>query len=470
MNQFLKRFLGFSLGPVLGAVLSFIQIPIFTYFLTTAEYGQAGLFNTLIAVIPTYIYIGMDQAFTREYQRARDKRQLLQQAAFLPMMIGLILLIIAIIWDQSISQWLFGSPDFQLAIWIGGIWVLSTVLERFFLLSIRMEEKAVEFSSFSLLMKISSFSVSIGLILLGYRDFRAIVYGTMLGQLLGDVVLYWKYRQLLDIRDFSIDPILLKRMLQFGLPVMIAVSLTGSLSSIDNLFLKQYHSLSDLGIYTLSVKIMSIIGIIKTAFTSFWVPTAYRWYEEKKELRYFQYISDSVLFVLTGIFFGLLLFKSVVVLFVGESYRDVQYILGLMAFPQIMYTLSETTNLGIVFSRKTYLNIIVSIATFIPSIMFNVLLTPTLSYKGAAIASFSAYIMFYFARTYLSHRSGFTLSHSKQTVSIILMAVAALLNAFDIQYIELITLAIGLVALYVQWGTVQKTLEIKRSPNEWDFT
>ncbi|MBS4461864.1 lipopolysaccharide biosynthesis protein [Aerococcaceae bacterium zg-B36] len=470
MKHFLKRLLGFSMGPIFGAIISFIQVPILSYFLAEAEYGRASLFQTLMVTLPNYIYIGLDQSYTREYQQHKNKRELLQQAALLPMIVGLLLFILMLFFSGDLSLWLFDNRDYYYIVWYGGIWVLSTILERFFLLAIRMEEKAFEFSSFSMLLKINVFLLSMFYILIGWRDFKVIVYGLIFGQLLGDLVLYVRYRNYFDVSGFKIDWPLIKQMLKFGLPIMVAVSLTNSLSAVDNIFLKQFRTLEEVAIYSVAAKVMMVIGVIKGSFTSFWVPTAYRWYEEKKEMRYFQYISEAVLFILTGVFFGLLLFKGVVVMLFAERYQNIQYILGLMAFPQIMYTLSETTNLGIVFSRKTHFNILVSIASFVPSVVLNYLLTPSFGYKGAAVASFAAYTMFYFSRTYFSNKMGFKFPQLKATLSILIMAFAALLNLLDLPFIELYTLLLGLVALVVQWGTVRKTLDIRKNSLEWDFT
>lgn len=283
MKHFIKRLIGFSLGPILGALISLIQVPILNRLLGTAEVGKAYLFQSLIVIIPTYIYIGLDQAYTREYHLQKNKKQLMQLATLIPMIAGVILFIIAIGFDGMISNWLFNDSQYYYIVWYGGVWVLATVFERFLLLTIRMEERAIEYSMFNLLLKIGVFVVSIGLALLGWRDFKVIVYGLIFGQLLGDMILFFRYREFFDLRGFELDWDLLKSMLKFGLPLMVATSLSSSLTAVDNVFIKQYNTDEEVGIYNSALKIINIIGIVKTAFTSFWVPTAYRWYEEKSQ-------------------------------------------------------------------------------------------------------------------------------------------------------------------------------------------
>lgn len=470
MKQFMKRLAGFSIGPVLGAILSIIQTTVLTRVMIEGAYGQSGLFRSLLLNIPTFLYLGLDQAYTREYHAASNKRQLMQQAAFIPMLIAVGLSIVSIVFAPVISNWLFDSPAYPQVIWLSAIWILSTVVERFFMLAIRMEEKAREFSGCTLLLKVNVFVLSLILVAFGVRDFQSAVYGLLIGQLLGDAVLFYKYRMYFDLHDFKPNRSFIQQMLTFGVPVMLAAALTSILSTISNVFVKTYHPGAALDVYNGTVDITNILGILKTSFASFWVPTAYRWFDEQKSMKHFKFISEALLFVLTFFFFGLLLFKWVFVWVLGARYQESLYIIGLLSFPHIMYTLSETTTLGIVFSRRTHFNIVVGILALVPSVVLNVWLTPILSYKGAAIASCMAYIVFYLARTYFSKCSGFYFSQHKTLWSIALMTLAAGINAFDVPYVTLWTLLIGLVTLFVQFSTVKDAISIRQQGAEWDFT
>lgn len=473
MRSFLQRLFGFSLGPILGALISLIQVPVLTYFLSSGEYGKAGAFQTLLLQIPNFIYIGIDQAYTREYHQAKNKNDLMHQALVIPMSVGLILCLIFVGFDQPISQWLFGSEEYTYIVWYAGVWVLAAVLERFVLLSIRMEERAFEFSFYSLLLKIGVFAVSLLLIAFGWRDFRVIVYGLIFGQLVIDFFLFWRYRDNLVLSNFSIDANLQWRLLKFGLPIMVASSVSSALNSIDTIFLNQFNSFEDVGIYSLGIRIAGVVGIVKTAFASFWVPTAYRWYEEKKTLKHYKFISDAILFVLSLLFFGVLLLKKPLGWVLSRNdpnYMNVQYIVGLLIFPHIMYTLSETTTLGIVFSRKTYYNIFVSLLTFVPSVLLNMWLTPHLSYVGAALASTVSFIMFYLARTYFSKRIGFYFGQGLQIIIIIIMTMTGIINAFDVPYIECLTFFSMIISVVIQLPTLKTAWSIYRDGSDWDFT
>ncbi len=472
MKRFLQRLFGFSLGPILGAVISLIQVPILTYFLSTTEYGKAGLFQNMILMIPTFIYIGIDQAYTREYHNTSNKRRLMQQAMVVPMMVGIIMMAIFILFDSQLSVFLFGSPEYYYIVWFAAAWVLATVIERFVLLTIRMEERAIEYSLMTFMLKLGTFIVSLLLIFAGWIDFRVVVYGLLFGQMAVDLFMFIRYRNLLDLTGFEFDWALIKKMFIFGLPLMVAGAMSSVLNGLDQFFLRIFSTFEDNGIYSVGLRIAGVIGIIKTAFTSFWVPTAYRWHEEGKSMKHYKYISDMILLLLTFMFFAILLLKNPIGWFLSiqdPGYDQVKYIMGLLVFPHIMYTLSETTTLGIVFSRKTHYNIYISLLTIIPNVIINVTLTPFLGFKGAALASTVAYIMFYLARTFYSKKTGFYFGQRMQILAILVMTFAAILNAFAIPMIELITLALMGITLLIQIPTIKTTLDIKNNSSEWDF-
>ena len=470
MQYFLKRLLGFSLGPVIGALISIVQIPILTRLMMPDQYGVSGLFRSLLLYVPNILYLGLDQAFAREYHQTNDKKQLFQTAVCIPLLLALILAGGMFVFRGPIAQWLFSSDSYGYVISLSCVLLLSVILERFVLLAIRMEEKAKEYSFFSILLKLLIFVLSLVFIFMGLRDFRVIVYGIIGGQMIGDLILFYRYKDLLQISHFEWDQDLLKMLLLFGLPLMLAMSLNSILNMVDNVLLNSLSTKQELGIYTAGMGIVNVIGILKTAFATFWTPTAYRWYEEGKSIKHFKFISDALLFLLSGMFFAILIFRPVIMLLLGAHYRPAQAILGLLCFPHIMYTLSETTTLGIVFSRKTYFNIFVSILALIPSVGLNFLLTPSLGALGAAFASCGAYIMFYMARTYFSKQTGFYFSQRKHFLAILLMFLAALVNAFvnsNERFIYYFFLAVA--CLFVQWPTIRTAYSIWKNSDEWDF-
>lgn len=472
MKRFLQRLAGFSLGPVLGAAISFLLFPIFINILPVEEYGRAGVFQNILIQIPNFVYLGLDQAYTREFHHHKDKRRLMQHAMLPALGVGLLLAVISIIFARPIAEWTIWNPDYYYIVHFAAIWILVTIVERFIQLSIRMEEKAMEYSFFTLLLKVGNFIVSMLLIWMGIRDFRVVLYGLIFGHIIADVFLFYRYRHLLDFSGLRINRELMEILMRFGLPIMIAASLSALLNLVDTVSLNSLSDSYNIGIYKAGSQLAAVFGILKTAFASFWVPTAYRWYEEGRSMKHYKYISDALMLILSMGFFLLLLLKHPITVFLNPNreYIEFQYIAGLLAFPHLMYTLSETTTLGIVFSRKTFYNIIVSVLALAVSVGVNLLLTPSLGFRGAALASTLAYAVFYLARTYFSSRTGFYFGQRTQIVTMLLMIGAGILNLYPNSYSIIGTLGIALLALIIQIPTLKTTYSVITDSDSWDFT
>lgn len=469
MKTFLNKLVGFSLGPVIGAAISFFTVPVTTYFINPTEFGKASMFTVIQSFILSIIYMGIDQSYTREYNIHNNKQKVFQNALFVPFVMSILLFISIFIFRSDVSILLFSNENYTYLAILFGLLIIFSVIERFILLSIRMSERALEYSLFSISLKLFVFLFTISMILFGSRTFLTIVYSNIFGQMIVDVLLMYRYRELLNFKNNIIDKKLLKSMLVFGLPLIVAASFSNLLNTASRFFLRAYSSFYELGIYTAALKIANVLSIVQAAFTSFWVPTAYRWHQEKKSIKHFSFVSNVLLLVLTLGFFFILFFKKYIVLILSSDYSEAQYVAGLLALTPILYTISETTTLGIVFSGKSYYNLVVSILALIPNILLNFLLVPRYGTIGAGIANASAYIVFCLARTYFSRKNGFRISFVKQSLTIIVFFIAACINAFKIPYTIIYTALLFLLALFVQADTLKEIKDVKDNPVKWNF-
>ncbi|GEB77844.1 hypothetical protein SIN01_21890 [Sporolactobacillus inulinus] len=440
---------------MIGAFISFITIPITTYFISPIEFGKASMFILFQIIFGTFLYLGIDQAYTREYHSGENKINLFQNAISIPLFLSIIVLLAILICPQITSKILFDSPNYVVPSIFFGIMIIFMVLERFILLSIRMKENALEFSVLNIIVKLTILIFTLIFIFYVRRDFLAIVYSTVFGQILGDLYLIVRYKKLFYLRYFSINKKLIKRMVLFGLPILVATSLSSLLNSLDRLSLRMWSDFYQIGIFTATLKIAAVLSIVQTSFTSFWVPTAYRWYAEEKNIAYYKVVSDSILLVMSVLAVGILIFKDLIVSILSSGYADSRYLIGFLCLQPIIYTVSETTCLGIVFSRKSYLSIFVGVIAIIPNTVLNILLVPKYGAIGAAIATSVSYVFFFAARTYFSNKSGMKFAVSKHYMVLLVLLVSAFINLVQTNML-LINLLILLVVLAIQYTSVNQ--------------
>jgi O-antigen/teichoic acid export membrane protein len=472
MNTFIKRFIGFSIGPAGGAVIQFITIPLTTYFIAPQEFGKANMFSMLQLLFLSFLYLGLDQAYTREYHETEDKKNLIKNALFVPLIFSFVIFLLIILNINMVSSYLFDKENYHLAVVLFGFTIISLTVERFLLLSIRMEENALEYSILNIFIKLAILIFTLLFVIFIRKDFLAVVYSTAIGQLSSDVYLMIRYRKLLNFKDFHFDKELFLKLLKFGLPLIIASSLYSLLNSMDRISLRKWSTFTEIGIFTAAFKISSSLSIVQTSFINFWVPTAFRWYQQKKEIKHFEVVSNVMLLIMSVLFAFILLFKSLIVVLLSSNYEGTKFIIGFLCLQPIMYTVSETTTLGIAFSKKSYLNIFVSIVAIVPNLLLNITLVPKYGAIGASIATGVSYIFFFLGRSYFSKRNWEGFSLKIHVIVIFIIFFASLINTQNYDHILLINIGILLIILAVQIPTIKTIIGIytHRNQGEWDFS
>ena len=88
----------------------------------------------------------------------------------------------------------------------------------------------------------------------------------------------------------------------------------------------------------------------------------------------------------------------------GKKYRDAVYVFPFLAFMPIMYTVSESTVMGINFMKKSSYHVWISLISAVTNVIGNYFLIKSFGAKGAAISTGLSYIVFFIARTVLANK------------------------------------------------------------------
>lgn len=462
--KLLKKFGAFSIGPIVGAFLGFITVPLITYFISTDEYGRCSMFTLAQSTISMLIYLGLDQAFVREFNQAQGQvTHVLANAIRIPLCAALTVDLVIVFCPHWVSALLFDTPDETLAVYALALMLPFMIMENFGLLKIRMEERGVQYSCFTILLKLLTLVLTVLLFMTYEKSFRSAIYAIALSEILTGLSLYFFSLRSTSILREPFDRPLLRRMLRFGLPLLPASLMVWALTSMDKIMLRTLCTYSELGLYSAAFKIVNVLGVVQSCFTLFWAPLAYRWYEEKKETRYFDAVNELVSCVMCAMCLGILLCKNVVAVILGQNFAKAIYIFPFIMLHPIMYTMSETTAMGIGFSRKTGYNIVVSALSGGTNILLNYLLIPMLDGKGAALATGISYMVFFWGRTLISRKIWYPIHLTKFVIYTALILVNCYLHTFTEGCIPYFVSLVSLLALVpINWKPMKSAVSLFR--------
>ena len=63
-----KKIAAFALGPLAGAALGFLTLPIITWFFSQEDIGRLALLNVVASFSTLLFSLGLDQAYVREFR------------------------------------------------------------------------------------------------------------------------------------------------------------------------------------------------------------------------------------------------------------------------------------------------------------------------------------------------------------------------------------------------------------------
>ena len=402
-NNLLKKFVSFSIGGYIALFVGFFTTPITTRMLSPEQYGISSMYLLVVNILILLTMLGLDQGFVRYFyeEEENSKGLLLKKCLKIPFFTILMLSFIILLFKEKISYFIFLEYNFKMIILLI-IMLIFSFLNRYSFLIIRMNQKAKLFSVFQILTQLLNFIFIIILFKVYGDNYKTIVISSTLTIIILTVFSIFSERKIWKLKGIKskIDE---KELLKYSLPFTITMALTWIFQSSDKVVIKMFSSIEELGLYAAAFKIVALLNIIQTGFTTFWVPVAYEKYKEDSEnLEFFQKIHGYISLIMFGVALIVLMSKDLIILLLGDKFRLASSIMPCLVLMPIMYTISETTVLGINFKKKTKYHMNISAIVALLNIVGNIILVPKLGAKGAAISTGIAYIIFFLLRTYFS--------------------------------------------------------------------
>lgn len=407
-HEFLKHFSIIGIGTLASMAIGFLTTPIITRIVSPTEYGQFSIFTLYANVGVMVFYLGLDQSLIRYfYEQDSDgyRRGLLYRCVSIPVLwtmaacgVGLILFRLGI-WQFELGK---------TALILLGVYLLIQIIYRYSLLMVRLQYKTKLYSMLGIIQKIIYVGIALPLMLSGLLEHvTALIFATVLsaGAAMAISVISEKRLWRFDLIQTGDCTKTYGSLLRYAYPYVLSMGVTTLFQAADKIALNLFGTYADVGIYSSTMTLVHVFSIIQTSFHTLWAPMAVEHYtKEKEDKTFYQKGNQAITVVMFFIGFSLILCKDVFVILLGDQYRQAAYILPFLIFNPIMYTISETTVSGLVFMKKSNMQVAVAVAACVSNVIGNAVLVPRLGCQGAAISTGIAYIIFFAMRTMLSNR------------------------------------------------------------------
>jgi O-antigen/teichoic acid export membrane protein len=460
----LKKVASFAIGPIGAAALGLITLPFIAWFFSVEDIGRLTMLQVVLKLSVALLSLQLHQAYVREYHEHQDKQMLLKAAA-LPGLLALVFVfIILIFFPYSISFFLFDVDDgfllFLLLVSIAATFIINLLAHV-----LRMQERGLAFSATQLMPKITLLVlISLVLVFSWGASFELLMFASALSFVSSGMMFLWLTRKVcLSAIRKPVDRPLIYSMLKFSLPLVGGSLAYWGLTTMDRFFLRSLSSFGELGIYAMAASLAAAVSVLSTVFSNLWHPVVYKWINEGVNLDRVRRVIEVMAIAVAVIWTLVGLFSWVLVDFLPVEYGAIEYLIVACVAMPLLYTLSETTVIGIGISRKSNFSMISSFSAFLVNAILNYFLIPEYGASGAAIASVIAFFVFFAVRTEASAYLWWSFPRLKLYIVIVsycLGSIYVVLEKKTIEFTFFVWLALLLMTLMIFFNRLCELIKL----------
>ena len=376
-----------------------------------------GLFNyaiAFVAFISPLATLGLDNLVIREVVKNKNARYEILGSAFAMRIVGGVLTLLVALGLISLIR-----PGEMLTFWLVGIIAAGTLFQSFDVIDLWFQSEVR--SKFTVIAKNIAFTIAsiLKIILITTQapliDFAWVSLAEIIIGSAGLVYFYAKENN--KLKEWNVKKPRIKSLLKESMPLLIANAAIILYMKIDVVILGQMKGETAVGYYSAATKVSEAFYFVSLIIANSVFPVIIN--DDRQYYRRFKKLLNITTALAYVIIIPLFLFANTIILIFGPQYVSSGPILAVYTWATMFVFLSVAQGSWYIKEGKTgiYLQMRRTITGLVINVVLNVILIPSMSGLGAAIATIVAY----------SYVGYFSNIFNKETRKIFLMQTQALL-------------------------------------------
>jgi len=402
LQALFKDSIVYGIGYGVSRFLQLIVLPIIAHSLSLSEYGYYSNYVIFYTIAGGVFVLGLDSSAAHFFYDSDDKkyhRKLFSMTFFGILSISLAFVLLFVFFPSFILKAINVPNGYRTAL----PYVLFTIpllsLNSFLLSWFKWRRRKIFFLinaiSVVLLMLVPLLVIRpISFLIV----FKTIFFSQLIVVCISSVLA-------LEYLRLVFDGALFIRMLKYGFPWMLVFFLGLSRSYIDRFFLTRYLNDSSYGIYNFSTRLSTLLSLFLTAFDMSFGPLALSIWNKPEAPGFFARLQSiyTLLISIAAVF--ITIFSPLLIAILGgEKYRGAEMVLPFLLFSAIPLSLINFSSIGMVYSKRSFLNTITVMVGFVVVLLLNFILTPMFFEYGAVNASVIGHLFIAATGYYFSHK------------------------------------------------------------------
>ena len=475
VKRFAKDTAIYGIAAVLPKLINVLLVRLHTGILNPKAYSD----NTQFYIYATYfnvlLTLGMETAFFRFFTKYKDNQKVAQTAFTTILLNSLFFLTVFLVFSNQLSAFLdIDKSYFQILI---SILILDTLVVIPYAY-LRVTHRPVRFA-FYRLFNITVYAI-LNIVFLWwiprlitagrlsekttvlYNEHPKVIY-IFIANLIASFLTFVLFLPVLRRFKLGIDKNLLKKMLTYSIPIMIAGLAYATNENLDKLLIGRLLDKETMGVYAAVYKIGVLMSLYVTAFRLGAEP--YFFSQHKADNAKEQYAHILLWFTILGAVFmvAVMTFLDIIVhLLIGQTvYLKALNIVPVILTAYLLFGIYNNLSVWYKLTDRTRYAMFLSITGAVITIVFNIVMIPKIGYMASAWATLAAYgtmsiLSYFLGRKYYKV--------PYESIKIIFYVLSSALTGFVIfrYFYDNYPVKIGLLLLYIVMVGILERQKIKQ--------
>jgi O-antigen/teichoic acid export membrane protein len=395
----------YGLGGVAARFASFFLIPLYTRFLSPAEFGILSIILVLPALLSEIANAGIIQGFYRLFFDIPEGRETtIDTATWFSLIAAAAFLILVLPTAPLIAKALLGNSSFASLFRLSAVVICLGNLTRLGLALLRVERRVKLFTLINVMRICASLGVTIYLVGSAGRGISGVLLGQIAAEFLALIVLIGILANRIRMMWSSSR---LREMLKYSLPLLPAGVAAWATLSLPVVLVGRLASMDEAGLYGLASRLTWMISVlIVTPFLMGWDPIAFALAKSGDPrpiyARMFTYL--AVLSSWAGLALAIA-GESIIRLLTTHEFAGASDVVPILAVGVVLYGLASFLFVQLKIAKRTPFIALVWCSTAIVCVVLSLLLIPKYGRFGAAIAYALAFAVSAFLSYLLSQKT-----------------------------------------------------------------
>ena len=412
LKQLAGQTMIYGLSTILARIINFLFVPIYTRLLSPESYGVVTEFMAYIAVLQVMLVLGLETGCFRFANKEGVDTKKVYSSAFVTVFgVSAAFLALMIAFASPIASALGYAGYESCIMYMGGILALDAVTAILFA-KLRQENKALKFAILKTVKIITETAANLVLFLwfpshvdsapwlLNFipatPDFSYVIFSIFISCVVCGLMFIPDFLKL----SFSLDPKLMKQMLAYSIPLMIA-ALPGVVNDfLDRILFRYFDTNADawrssLGLYQAAVKLAVIMNLFIQMFRYAAEPFFFRQSREKGSVKLYAEVQEYFTAFCGLVFLGVILYIDIIALILGPQFREAVGIVPIMLLSYMILGMLFNVSMWYKLSGKTNIAIWITLSGLAVTALVIVLFMPRYSYWAAAYGHLASYVVMF---------------------------------------------------------------------------